>query len=110
MRDYLALGSVRLLGGERAEGGNGVVGKSGRPLGRGALFHMLQETGCTAARWPTWARSTRAAWYLDRQRESGCHSVQVRDTLRCAVNVDGGVTGMPMADFERTVSLTFERW
>ena len=36
--------------------------------------------------------------------------LQVRDTLRCAANVDGGVVGMPMADFERTVSLTFERW
>jgi DNA invertase Pin-like site-specific DNA recombinase len=38
---YLALGSVRLLGERlRAEG---VVSKSGRPLGRGALFHMLQN-------------------------------------------------------------------
>jgi hypothetical protein len=36
--------------------------------------------------------------------------LQVRDRLRCAASVDGGVTGMPMADFERTVSLTFERW
>jgi hypothetical protein len=35
--------------------------------------------------------------------------LQVRDTLRCAVNVDGGIAGLPMADFERTVSLTFER-
>jgi hypothetical protein len=37
--DYLALGAVRPLHDRlRAEG---VVGKSGRPLGRGALFHML---------------------------------------------------------------------
>ena len=36
--------------------------------------------------------------------------LQVRDTLRCSANVDGGIIGMPMADFERTVSLTFERW
>ena len=36
--------------------------------------------------------------------------LQVRDTLRCAANVDGGIIGIPMADFERTVSLTFERW
>ena len=36
--------------------------------------------------------------------------LQVRDTLQCAANVDGGLIGMPMADFERTVSLTFERW
>jgi hypothetical protein len=36
--------------------------------------------------------------------------LQVSDILRCPVNVDGGLTGMPMADFERTVSLTFERW
>jgi len=36
--------------------------------------------------------------------------LQVRDMLRCAASVDGGVIGMPMADFERTVSLTFERW
>ena len=36
--------------------------------------------------------------------------LQVRDTLRCAANVDGGIIGMPMADFERTVSLSFERW
>ena len=36
--------------------------------------------------------------------------LQVRDTLRCAANVDGGLIGMPMADFERTVSLSFERW
>jgi hypothetical protein len=35
--------------------------------------------------------------------------LQVRDTLRCAVNVDGGFIGMPMADFERTVSFNFER-
>jgi hypothetical protein len=35
--------------------------------------------------------------------------LQVTDTLRCAVNVDGGQVGMPMADFERTVSLTFQR-
>jgi DNA invertase Pin-like site-specific DNA recombinase len=38
-RDYLALGSVRLL--EERLRAEGVVGKSGRPLGRGALFHML---------------------------------------------------------------------
>ena len=38
---YLALGSVRLLEeGLRAEG---MVGKSGRPLGRGALFHLLRN-------------------------------------------------------------------
>jgi hypothetical protein len=37
--DYLALGSVRLL--EERLRAEGVVGKSGRPLGRGALFHML---------------------------------------------------------------------
>lgn len=36
--------------------------------------------------------------------------LQVRDALRCAANVDGGIIGIPMADFERTVSLTFERW
>lgn len=47
--------------------------------------------------------------------EPGCATkdairLQVRDTLRCAASVDGGVTGMPMADFERTVALTFERW
>lgn len=35
--------------------------------------------------------------------------LQVRDMLRCAANVDGGLSGVPMADFERTVSLTFER-
>jgi hypothetical protein len=35
--------------------------------------------------------------------------LQVRDTLRCAANVDGGIFGAPMADFERTVSFTFER-
>jgi hypothetical protein len=36
--------------------------------------------------------------------------LQTHDILRCAVNVDGGLPGMPMADFERTVSLTFQRW
>jgi hypothetical protein len=36
--------------------------------------------------------------------------LQVRDTLRCAASVDGSMSGTPMADFERTVSLTFERW
>jgi hypothetical protein len=36
--------------------------------------------------------------------------LQVSDTLRCPENVDGGLIGMPMADFERTVSLTFQRW
>ena len=35
--------------------------------------------------------------------------LEIRDTLRCAANVDGGIAGIPMADFERTVSLTFER-
>ena len=39
--DYLALGSVRVL--EERLGAEGVVGKSGRPLGRGALFHMLRN-------------------------------------------------------------------
>jgi DNA invertase Pin-like site-specific DNA recombinase len=38
---YLALGSVRLL--EEQLRAEGVVGKSGRPLARGALFHMLQN-------------------------------------------------------------------
>ncbi|HYZ62716.1 MAG TPA: recombinase family protein [Acetobacteraceae bacterium] len=38
---YLSLGSVRLL--EETLRTEGVVGKSGRPLGRGALFHMLQN-------------------------------------------------------------------
>jgi hypothetical protein len=36
--------------------------------------------------------------------------LQVSDRLRCAANVDGGLFGMPMASFERTVSLVFERW
>jgi hypothetical protein len=36
--------------------------------------------------------------------------LQISDALRCAVNVDGGLPGIPMADFERTVSLTFQRW
>ena len=36
--------------------------------------------------------------------------LQITDILRCPVNVDGGLFGMPMADFERTVSLTFQRW
>ena len=35
--------------------------------------------------------------------------LQVRDTLRCAANVDGGITGIAMANFERTVSLVFQR-
>jgi hypothetical protein len=35
--------------------------------------------------------------------------LQVRDTLRCPASVDGGLLGMPMAEFERTVSLTFQR-
>ncbi|WP_372625005.1 recombinase family protein [Falsiroseomonas sp.] len=38
---YLTLGSVRLL--EERLRAEGVVGKSGRPLARGALFHMLQN-------------------------------------------------------------------
>ena len=36
--------------------------------------------------------------------------LQLSDVLRCPVNVDGGLPGMPMANFERTVTLTFERW
>ena len=36
--------------------------------------------------------------------------LQISDILRCPVNVDGGLIGMPMADFERTVSFTFQRW
>jgi hypothetical protein len=36
--------------------------------------------------------------------------LQATDILRCPVNIDGGLPGMPMADFERTVSLTFQRW
>ena len=35
--------------------------------------------------------------------------LQVRDRLRCAANVDGGLSGVPMADFERTVTLNFQR-
>lgn len=35
--------------------------------------------------------------------------LQVRDTLRCAANVDGGLSGIPMANFERTVSFVFQR-
>jgi hypothetical protein len=35
--------------------------------------------------------------------------LQMRDTLRCPASVDGGLLGLPMADFERTVSLTFQR-
>jgi hypothetical protein len=35
--------------------------------------------------------------------------LQVRDTLRCPANVDGGLMSVPMADFERTVSLVFQR-
>jgi hypothetical protein len=36
--------------------------------------------------------------------------LQVTDILRCPVNLDGGLVGMPMADFERTVSLAFQPW
>jgi DNA invertase Pin-like site-specific DNA recombinase len=39
--DYLTLGSVRLLEGRLR--GEGVVSKAGRPLRRGALFHILQN-------------------------------------------------------------------
>lgn len=35
--------------------------------------------------------------------------LQVSDTMRCAANVDGGLLGVPMADFERTVVLVFQR-
>jgi hypothetical protein len=35
--------------------------------------------------------------------------LQRTDMLRCPVNMDGG-PGMPFADFERTVTLAFERW
>jgi hypothetical protein len=36
--------------------------------------------------------------------------LQIVDVLRCPLNVEGGLSGMPMANFERTVSLTFQRW
>src|SRR5687768_5252331 len=36
--------------------------------------------------------------------------LQTSDILRCPVNLDGGLAEIPMADFERTVSLTFQRW
>ena len=35
--------------------------------------------------------------------------LQVRDRMRCAANVDGGLSGVPMANFERTVTLDFQR-
>jgi hypothetical protein len=35
--------------------------------------------------------------------------LQVRDTLRCAASVDGALGGTAMANFERTVSLVFQR-
>jgi len=35
--------------------------------------------------------------------------LRVTDTLRCPASVDGGPLGMPMANFERTVSLVFQR-
>lgn len=37
-------------------------------------------------------------------------ALQIGDILRCAPNVDGGLAPTAMADFERTVTLTFERW
>lgn len=36
--------------------------------------------------------------------------LQISDVLRCPVNGDGGLEGMPMAVFARTVSLTFRPW
>ena len=39
----------------------------------------------------------------------GALRLQVRDTLRCPANVDGGLTSAPLANFERTVSLVFQR-
>jgi hypothetical protein len=36
-------------------------------------------------------------------------SLRVTDSLRCPVSADGGPVGMPMANFERTVSLVFQR-
>jgi hypothetical protein len=35
--------------------------------------------------------------------------LRVTDTLRCPASADGGPVGMPMANFERTVSLVFQR-
>jgi hypothetical protein len=35
--------------------------------------------------------------------------LEIHDRLRCAANVDGGLSGTPMANFERTVSLVFQR-
>ena len=35
--------------------------------------------------------------------------LRVTDTLRCPASADGGPIGMPMANFERTVSLVFQR-
>jgi DNA invertase Pin-like site-specific DNA recombinase len=40
-RRYLGLGSVRLLQEQLASAG--IVGRAGRPLGRGPLFHLLQN-------------------------------------------------------------------
>ena len=41
------------------------------------------------------------------------HDAEIRlqrtDTMRCPVNMDGG-PGMPLVDFERTVTLVLERW
>jgi hypothetical protein len=39
----------------------------------------------------------------------GDMKVRASDVLRCPANVDGGAAGMPREDFERSVSLTFER-
>lgn len=36
-------------------------------------------------------------------------SLHVTDTLRCPANVDGGIIGIAMANFERTVSFVFQR-
>ena len=35
--------------------------------------------------------------------------LQRSDVMRCPVNMDGG-PGMPLVDFERTVTLAFARW
>lgn len=36
--------------------------------------------------------------------------LQVRDTLRCPADVDGGTRGLPMVEFERSVTLIFQPW
>jgi hypothetical protein len=84
--------------------------------GHGTLTgHILSNDGSAATARLDGAISANQCTFVQRGSEfTGVASdaeirLQRNDIMRCPVNLDGG-PGMPLVDFERTVTLAFARW